>query len=88
MSHTALTTIGIDSMRRDTRAILRVSTIIESIGILSAICVWISGGMTVHGPKNNFGWLVLVIALGCIPTGTFFGLLGIAKWFGDRNRTD
>jgi len=76
------------SMRRDTRAILRVSTIIESIGILSAIGVALSGGMTVHGPRNNFGWLVLVIALGCIPTGTFFLLLGIAKWFGDRNRTD
>ena len=74
--------------RPDTRAILRVSTIIESVGILCALGVWISGGMTVHGPKNNFGWLVLIIALGCIPTGTFFLLLGIAKWFGDRNRTD
>ncbi len=76
------------TMRRDTRAILRVTGTIESIGVLCAIVVWLSGGMTVHGPKNNLGWLALVIALGCIPTGSFFLLLGIAKWINDRKRTD
>jgi len=75
-------------LRQDTRAILRVSSIIEAVGVVFAFLVWLSGGMTVHGPKNNFGWLALLIALGCIPTGSFFLLLGIAKFFGDRNRTD
>ena len=75
-------------MRRDTRAILRVAAAIELLGLLCAVGVWASGGLTVHGPHNNLGWLALMIALGCLPTGTFFLLLGTAKWLGDRNRTD
>ena len=75
-------------MRRDTRTILRVSLMIEGIGILCAIVIMLTGGMTVHGPQNNLGWLALVIALGCIPTGTFFLLLALAKWHNDRTRED
>lgn len=76
------------TMRRDTRAILRVSLMIEAIGVFCAVVIVLTGGMTVHGPKNNLGWLALVIALGCIPTGTFFLLLGLAKWHNDRTRED
>ena len=75
-------------MRQDTRAILRVASWIEAMGIVCAGMVWASGGMTTHGPHGNLGWLGLVVALGCIPTGTFFLLLGVAKWVGDRNRKD
>ncbi len=76
------------AMRRDTRAILRVAGSIESVGLLCAVAVWATGGMTIHGPHGNLGWLGLIVALGCIPTGTFFLLLGLAKWVGDRGRTD
>ncbi len=74
--------------RRDTRAILRVATSIELLGLVCAFAVWAGGGLTVHGPHTNIGWLWLIVALGCLPTGTFFLLLGTAKWFNDRNRTD
>lgn len=73
-------------MRPDTKAILRVASVIEFAGVVCAITVWISGGMTKHGPHGNLGWFGLIVALGCIPTGTFFLMLGLAKWVGDRGR--
>ncbi len=75
-------------MRPDTRAILRVSGTIEVVGIASAALVWVTGGMNLHGAHNNLGWFGLIVALGCIPIGTFFLLLGFAKWMNDRNRLD
>jgi hypothetical protein len=75
-------------MRQDTRTILRVAGGIEIVGVICAIVVWANGGMTSHGPKGNLAWFALVVALGCIPTGSFFLLLGFAKWIGDRGRTD
>ena len=75
-------------MRGDTRAILRVASGIELLGIACAAAVWFSGGWTKHGPHGNLGWLGLIVALGCLPTGTFFLLLGTAKWMNDRNRVD
>jgi hypothetical protein len=76
------------NMRNDTRAILRVAGGIELTGVICAVLVWLNGGMSSHGPTGNLAWFALVVALGCIPTGTFFLLLGCAKWMGDRNRTD
>lgn len=73
-------------MRPDTRAILRVASAIEFAGLVCAVAVWVSGGMTKHGPHGNLGWFGLIVALGCIPTGTFFLMLGVAKWVGDRGR--
>lgn len=73
-------------MRPDTRAILRVAAAIDVAGLLCAAAVWASGGMTKHGPHGNLGWFGLIVALGCLPTGTFFLMLGLAKWVGDRNR--
>jgi hypothetical protein len=75
-------------MRRDTRAILRFSVTTVVVGILCAAAVWTSGGMTAHGPHGTVGWFALLVALCCLPAGTFFMLLGIAKWTGDRSRTD
>ncbi len=76
------------AMRRDTRTILRVAGSIEVVGLVCAGLVWTTGGMGAHGPHTNLGWFSLMVALGCLPTGTFFLLLGVAKWFHDRNRTD
>lgn len=73
-------------MRRDTRAILRMAGAVDFAGLLCAIAVWATGGLTVHGPHGNLGWFGLIVALGCLPTGTFFLLLGLAKWSADRKR--
>ena len=73
-------------MQSDTRAILRVAGGIELVGLLCGAAVWATGGMTKHGPHGNLGWFGLIIALGCLPTGTFFLLLGLAKWLGDRGK--
>ena len=83
-----MSTASTGTMRPDTRAILRVAGWIEVAGLVCAAAVWGTGGMTSHGPHGNLGWLGLIVALGCIPTGTFFLLLGLAKWLGDRKKTD
>ena len=75
-------------MRNDTRSILRVAGTIELIGAICAIAVWTTGGMTTHGPHGSLGWFGLIVALGCLPTGTFFLLLGLGKWSADRKRVD
>ena len=80
--------VQVGKLRRDTRAILRVAAVIEVVGLVCAFAVWRSGGLTSHGPHGNLGWFGLLVALGCLPTGTFFLLLGGAKWLGDRSRTD
>jgi hypothetical protein len=76
------------NMREDTRKILKVASCIEIVGLLCAAAVWSTGGLNVHGAHGNLGWFGLVVAAGCLPIGTFFLLLGVAKWMGDRNRTD
>jgi hypothetical protein len=40
-----------------------------------------------QGPHTTAGWLALMVAMGCLPTGSLTLLLGFAKLSGDRNRT-
>ena len=75
-------------LRKDTRAILRVAVAIEALGLACAAAVWASGGLSKHGPHGSLGWLALIVSLGCLPTGTFFLLLGGGKWINDRARLD
>jgi hypothetical protein len=75
------------TMRRDTRAILRFSVTTVVVGIICAVAVYASGGMTAHGPHGTVGWFALLVALCCLPAGSFFMILGLAKWSGDRSRT-
>jgi hypothetical protein len=44
------------------------------------------GGVTAQGPHSNGGWLSLMVAMGCLPTGILTLALGLAKLFGDRHR--
>jgi hypothetical protein len=37
-----------------------------------------------QGPHTNSGWLLLILAMTCLPFGTMLTLLGGAKWL--RNR--
>ena len=57
------------------------------MGILCAASVrFFFGGYTPHGPITNAGWLALVFALGCVPTGLLTLLLATLKLIGDARR--
>ncbi|HEV2620286.1 MAG TPA: hypothetical protein VGU23_10165, partial [Acidobacteriaceae bacterium] len=44
------------------------------------------GGFGRQGPHTNAGWLALMVAMGCLPTGVLTLALAIAKLIGDRKR--
>ena len=74
-------------MRPDTRQILRTGGAIFGTGILAAILTaTLFGGIGHQGPHTNSGWLALMLAMGCLPTGTLMLILGFAKLIGDRKR--
>ena len=75
-------------MQKDTRQLLRTGIAIFLTGAIAAVLMLTAfGGITRHqGPHTNSGWLALMVAMGCLPTGTLTLALGIAKLFGDRNR--
>lgn len=75
-------------MQPDTRKLLRTGLLILVIGALSAALIFTSfGGITRRqGPHTNLGWMALVIAIGCLPTGFLTLLLGAIKLLGDRRR--
>lgn len=74
-------------MRRDTRQLLRTGSAIFLVGVIAALLAsTVFGGMGRQGPHTNSGWLALMVAMGCLPTGTLTLALGLAKLFGDRKR--
>jgi len=75
-------------MQSDTRKLLRTGLLILAIGAISAALIFTSfGGITRRqGPHTNLGWMALVIAIGCLPTGFLTLLLGAIKLLGDRRR--
>jgi len=42
------------------------------------------GGIGRQGPHTNAGWLLLIVAMMCLPFGLMLFALGAAKWL--RNR--
>jgi hypothetical protein len=74
-------------MRRDTRQLLRTGSAIFLTGAIAALlAATIFGGIGRQGPHTNSGWLALMVAMGCLPTGTLTLALGFAKLLGDRKR--
>jgi len=74
-------------MRRDTRQLLRTGLAIFLCGGIAALLAeTVFGGIGHQGPHSNSGWLALMIAMGCLPTGTLTLALGIAKFIGDHRR--
>lgn len=74
-------------MRRDTRQLLRTGSAIFLTGALAALlAATVFGGIGHQGPHTNLGWLGLMVAMGCLPTGTLTLALGLAKLLGDRKR--
>ena len=75
-------------MQPDTRKLLRTGLLILGTGVIAAALIFTSfGGITHHqGPHTNLGWLSLIVAMGCLPTGVLTLLLAALKLFGDRRR--
>jgi hypothetical protein len=55
------------------------------IGILAALATrFLFGGIGIHGPHTNAGWISLIVTMMCLPFGCMLLLLGGAKYL--RNR--
>jgi hypothetical protein len=74
-------------MQPDTRKILRTGLWTFGTGIASVISIHLFfGGIGRQGPHTNSGWLALMLAMGCLPTGALTLILAILKLLGDRRR--
>lgn len=74
-------------MQPDTRKLLRTGLWIFGTGALAVLAIFtVLGGMGRGGPHTNSGWLALVLAMGCLPTGTLTLVLAFMKLFADRHR--
>jgi hypothetical protein len=74
-------------LKPDTRQLLRTGLGIFSTGVIAAIlALTVCGGIGRQGPHTNSGWMMLMVAMGCLPTGTLTLALAIAKLIGDRKR--
>jgi hypothetical protein len=75
-------------LQKDTRKLLNIGAALLLTGAISGLLILTSfGGITRRqGPHTNAGWLALIVAMMCLPTGTLSLLLGIAKTIGDLPR--
>jgi hypothetical protein len=68
-----------------TALLLRTGLWILLVGGLAALLTaTIGGGIGEHGPHTNGGWLLLILAMMCLPFGTMLTALGAAKWLRKR----
>jgi hypothetical protein len=74
-------------MQTDTRKLLTTGSAIFLSGALaSLLMITVFGGVSKQGPHTNGGWLCLMVAMGCLPTGVLTLFLGLAKLAGDLYR--
>ena len=74
-------------MRPDTRKLLTTGSAIFFTGLAASLLAeTVFGGIGRQGPHTNGGWLCLMLAMGCLPTGFLTLLLGLAKLNTDRHR--
>ena len=73
-------------LKNDTRILLRTGLSLVGTGAIAALLIFTSfGGITRRqGPHTNSGWLALMVAMGCLPTGTLSLLLGLSKLLANR----
>jgi hypothetical protein len=75
------------TMQRDTRQLLRTGLAIFLAGAVAALlAATVFGGIGRQGPHTNSGWLALMVAMGCLPSGTLTLGLAVAKLIGDRRK--
>jgi hypothetical protein len=71
-------------MQPDTRKLFTTGFAIFLTGaVAAALMLTIFGGVTRQGPHTNMGWLMLMVAMGCLPTGTLTLLLAFTKLIGE-----
>ena len=74
-------------MQPDTRTLVRTGLGIFLTGVVSAVLMLtVLGGVTRQGPHTNSGWLALMLAMGCLPTGFLTLVLALMKLYADRSR--
>ncbi len=74
-------------MQPDTRKLLTTGSAIFLTGAVAAgLMLTVLGGVSAQGPHTTGGWLALMLAMGCLPTGTLTLLLGLTKLLGDSRR--
>ena len=74
-------------MQPDTSKLLRTGLLIFGTGVISVLLIiTVFGGIGRQGPHTNSGWLALMLAMGCLPTGTLTLALAFSKLIGDRRR--
>ena len=74
-------------MHTDTRKLLTTGSLIFLTGaIASLLMLTVFGGVSHQGPHTNGGWMSLIVAMGCLPTGVLTLALGLAKLAGDLRR--
>lgn len=72
-------------MQPDTRKLLTTGVTIFLTGAIAAALLFtVFGGVTKQGPHTNLGWLSLMIAMGCLPTGVLTLFLALAKLASNR----
>lgn len=75
------------AIQTDTRKLLTTGTVIFLVGAVASLLMFYAfGGVTKQGPHSNGGWLSLMLAIGCLPTGLLTILLGTSKYIGDLRR--
>jgi uncharacterized membrane protein YeaQ/YmgE (transglycosylase-associated protein family) len=56
------------------------------VGILAALATrFLFGGIGIHGPHTNGGWLSLIVTMMCLPFGCMLLALGVAKYLRNRH---
>lgn len=56
------------------------------VGLLAAAATkFVFGGIGIHGPHTNTGWISLIVAMMCLPFGCMLLLLGGAKYLRNRH---
>ncbi len=75
-------------IQSDTRKLLITGLSITGTGAVAVLLLFTVFGGIVNrqGPHTNMGWFVLLIALGCLPTGCMSLALGLLKLLGDLTR--
>jgi len=68
-------------MRPDTGSAIFLTGVVAAL-----LAETVLGGIGPQGPHTNAGWLALMVAMGCLPTGTLTLLLAFAKLSADRRR--
>ena len=75
-------------LQSDTRKLLTTGITILGTGLLAVFLTkTVFGGIGHQGPHTNSGWLALMIAMGCLPTGFLTLLLALLKVLGDLRRS-